>query len=308
VGVKQNAGDRLAAVVDARAESLVRRAQAQATAVSDDDVEGASALLGTGEEVSSWPLRAVLDPAPAGAEPPGLDDATVPGATGVAREPALRAAAEGYRVRHGMPHLVGSAQRGRRDEAGRRPRVRWGVSRRLAGGAVVTVLLLAGAVVLRTEGLRAGEPVALGTPAPDGSVGTASAAGLVVVDVTGQVRSPGVVRLAAGSRVLDALAAAGGSTPAADLAAINLARPLVDGEQVVVPTSGQSAGGPSAATDGLLDLNAASVAELDQLPGVGPVLAGRIVEHRPFRSVDELDEVPGVGPALLDRLRPKVRV
>ncbi len=146
---------------------------------------------------------------------------------------------------------------------------------------------------------------ATGAAAP-GPEGTAAAE--VVVHVVGQVRRPGVVHLPAGSRVTDALDAAGGATAEADLAAVNLARVLADGEQVVVPgprtveVSGSDA----------LDLNSADVAALDALPGIGPVLAARIVAwrtaHGQFSSVDELAEVSGIGPALLDGVRDLVRV
>jgi competence protein ComEA len=143
------------------------------------------------------------------------------------------------------------------------------------------------------------------------------------VHVVGEVAQPGVVELPSGSRVTDALAAVGGASPSADLAGVNLARVLVDGEQVAVLAVGQApvaapdassdsatgGGGPAAA---LLDLNSADEGDLDELPGIGPVLAGRIVEwreqHGRFRSVDELAEVEGIGPALLERLTPTVRV
>jgi competence protein ComEA len=131
-----------------------------------------------------------------------------------------------------------------------------------------------------------------------------------VVHVVGAVAAPGVVRLPFGARVVDALSAAGGAAPDADLARVNLARVLVDGEQIQVPRPGDPA--PEAPTagaapgDGTLDLNTASLAQLDGLPGVGPVLAQRIVDRRPFASVDELDEVSGIGQALLERLRPLV--
>jgi competence protein ComEA len=211
----------------------------------------------------------------------------------------------------------------------RRPRearrVRWSVSWRAAGAAALAVSLVVGAVVLRSVALTPGAAAELPDPAPLGTAGPGAADGagsgptvsagpaLVVVHVVGAVAAPGVVRLPAGSRVVDALAAAGGGTHDADLARLNLARVLVDGEQVVVPRPGDAdpapaTRSPGGAAAGLVDLNTASPAQLDELPGVGPVLAQRIVDRRPFTSVDELDEVSGVGPTLLERLRPLVRV
>jgi competence protein ComEA len=113
-----------------------------------------------------------------------------------------------------------------------------------------------------------------------------AAAGRVAVHVAGRVRHPGLVRLAAGSRVLDAVRAAGGSAPGADLDAVNLARKLVDGEQVMIPARGQAAtaappsGTSGAPAAGPLDLNTATAEQLDTLPGVGEVTAGRIVAYR----------------------------
>jgi competence protein ComEA len=139
-----------------------------------------------------------------------------------------------------------------------------------------------------------------------------------VVAVVGQVVSPGLVTLPSGSRVADAIAAAGGLLPEADPAAVNLAAVVADGEQVAVgppavPPGGAPAGGTgAAATGGLVDLNTAGVAELDALPGIGPVLAQRIVDHRgrqgPFRSVEELDDVPGIGPTTAAELAELVTV
>ncbi|MCC2308009.1 ComEA family DNA-binding protein [Cellulomonas chengniuliangii] len=144
----------------------------------------------------------------------------------------------------------------------------------------------------------------------------------VVVHVVGEVLAPGLVELPAGARVADALTAAGGATSAADLAAVNLARHLVDGEQVLVPLPGQEVPAPLGAAQGggggpgpasaLVDVNTADSAALDALPGIGPVLAERIVtwrqENGRFTSVDELGEVSGIGPTLLGRLRALVRV
>ncbi len=142
----------------------------------------------------------------------------------------------------------------------------------------------------------------------------------VVIHVAGKVRRPGVVRLPAGSRVIDAVEAAGGALPKARLATVNLARVLTDGEQVLVGMPGSQPLQGSAGTvtgsvppvDATVNLNSASVVELEALPGVGPVLAGRIVAYRdengPFLSVDQLIEVPGIGPAVLSGLAEQARV
>ncbi|PPK94156.1 competence protein ComEA [Kineococcus xinjiangensis] len=146
----------------------------------------------------------------------------------------------------------------------------------------------------------------------------------VVVHVVGRVARPGVVELPGGSRVAQALDAAGGAAPDADLGRLNLARVLVDGEQLHVPAPGEPAPGPPpggsaapgvpAAAGGpgqVLDLNTATVHDLDALPGVGPVLAERIVawrgEHGRFSQVEQLGEVEGIGPKLLAGLRDLVR-
>ncbi|GAA1718573.1 ComEA family DNA-binding protein [Fodinicola feengrottensis] len=141
----------------------------------------------------------------------------------------------------------------------------------------------------------------------------AASAAIVVVAVGGKVRRPGLVRLPAGSRVADAVAAAGGALPGVDLTSVNLARKLVDGEQVVVGEPMPAAPGqPAATAGGVINLNAATAAELDALPGVGPVLAQRIVDYRtqhgPFSSVEQLREVSGIGAAKFANLRARVTV
>jgi competence protein ComEA len=162
--------------------------------------------------------------------------------------------------------------------------------------------------------------------ASQGSSGSPTSAGVLLVHVVGQVRRPGVVRLPPGSRVLDAVQAAGGLLSSADLNHVNLARPVVDGEQILVPKPGESipagvlpgaAGGgdgtmTAGSLGGLIDLNSADAAALDSLPGVGPVLAQRILDwrtaHGRFTSVDELGEVTGIGDKLMAQIGPKVRV
>jgi competence protein ComEA len=130
----------------------------------------------------------------------------------------------------------------------------------------------------------------------------------LLVHVVGAVREPGLYRLREGSRVADAVERAGGATPKADLALVNLAAPVADGTQVLVPARSRSpAGGDGSAEAGPVHLNTATVEELDTLPGVGPVTAQKIVDFRQengaFASVDELDAVPGIGPARLEELR-----
>lgn len=138
---------------------------------------------------------------------------------------------------------------------------------------------------------------------------------VLVVHVVGEVRRPGLYRLRDGARIADAVHRAGGALRDADLAAVNLAAPLVDGIQVFVPsrvaagavgpTRGASTGG--AAAGALVSLSSATVEELDELPGVGPITAQKIVdyrtEHGPFASVDDLDAVPGIGPTRIEQLR-----
>jgi competence protein ComEA len=143
----------------------------------------------------------------------------------------------------------------------------------------------------------------------------------VVVHVVGAVRRPGLYRLGQGARIADAVARAGGASRKADLAGVNLAAPLADGEQVVVPVrgpaaaagSGAAGGGAAAAapsagaSTGPVHLSTATLEQLDSLPGVGPVTAQKILDYRDqhgaFTSVDELDAVPGIGPARLEQLR-----
>jgi competence protein ComEA len=173
------------------------------------------------------------------------------------------------------------------------------------------------------SGARAGTPSGpTGRGAPSGVPSPASAS--VVVHVAGAVMQPGLQTLAGHPRVADALAAAGGPSPDADLDRLNLAAPLADGQRLYVLRRGEgsepgvaggSGGGPigpSAPVGEPIDLNSATVAQLDALPGIGPATAQAIVAYRAqrgsFRSVDELLEVRGIGEARLEQLRPLVRV
>ena len=136
----------------------------------------------------------------------------------------------------------------------------------------------------------------------------------VVVHVAGRIQRPGVVVLPAGSRVVDAVEAAGGALPDTSLESVNLARLVSDGEQVRVglPPDPTVPGPAEGGVDVALDLNSADVDDLDALPGIGPVLARRIVDWRaengPFTDVGQLMEVAGIGPSVLDDLTGKVRV
>jgi competence protein ComEA len=204
------------------------------------------------------------------------------------------------------------------------PETRWDPgrygARSLWIAGLLAALLLAGWTWLdrpRVEPVDGAPAVSSEPPTPPvGEVAETSAT--VVVSVVGQVTSPGLVTLPTGSRVADAIAAAGGLLPDADPASVNLAAVVADGEQLavglpatVVPEGGYP-GSAGPGRGGLLDLNTAGVAELDALPGIGPVLAQRIVEYRsrqgPFRSVEELDDVPGIGPAIAAELADLVTV
>ncbi|MCF4121570.1 ComEA family DNA-binding protein [Antribacter sp. KLBMP9083] len=276
-----------------------------------------------------WPFAPVGEP----------DD---PAAELVDRLRARRSAAgvaAAYAAAHGHPGDL------RGEDGGRR----WALRGRTAVVAAVAVLLLgAGVAALALSGgigsvddvqglAPAGAADVAGADAgaglPDASSdetgpgaaggGETAPAGEVVVHVVGQVNRPGLVTLPEGARIADAVEAAGGPTATADLSGVNLAREVADGEQLRVPAAGEVVAAPDsggsgapaaggAAGDGIVDLNTADAALLDTLPGVGPVIAERIVtwrdENGPFTSVDELGEVDGIGPALLDKVRDSVRV
>lgn len=158
-----------------------------------------------------------------------------------------------------------------------------------------------------------------GEGSTDASASVSGGEGLYV-HVLGEVASPGLYVLDADARLVDALAAAGGTLDTADLQAVNLARPLSDGEQIIVPEVGAqppaggagAPGGTGGTGDGKIDLNSADQTALETLPRIGPALAQRILDWREengrFRSVDDLLAVPGIGDKLLAGLREKVRV
>jgi competence protein ComEA len=185
--------------------------------------------------------------------------------------------------------------------------------------AAALAIVLIGARYLRES--RPAEPAQGGRPVP---VRVSSAdGGWAVVQVAGEVRRPGVYRLRSSERVDDAVRMAGGATSRADLSGVNLAAKVEDGRQVIVPPRGQATASPAGAvgatagaagggaTAAPLNLNTATPEQLDQLDGVGPATARKIVayrqQHGGFRSVSELDQVPGIGPkrmaALKDHLR-----
>ena len=205
--------------------------------------------------------------------------------------------------------------RGARTDPGRRG------AAALIAAALIAAVVVAGAAWHGRPRPEPIGPVAVDAPpgAPTSSGGPSASAASLVVAVTGQVRRPGVVTVPAGSRVIDAVKAAGGSLPGADLAMLNLARKLADGELVSVgvpaPAGLAPAGAPAGAGAGgstVVDLNTATLADLDTLPGVGPVLAQRILdwrtEHGRFDSVDQLGDVSGIGESRLAQLRDLVRV
>jgi competence protein ComEA len=179
-------------------------------------------------------------------------------------------------------------------------------------GVCVALALLALVGQRLAQAGAASEPEAV--PAELEPVAAPPAHPVLVVHVVGEVRRPGLYRLRDGARIADAVRRAGGATRGADVAAVNLAAPLVDGIQILVPSreapgsagTGEPSSGGSA-TGGPVSLSSATVEELDELPGVGPITAQKIVdyraEHGPFASVDDLDAVPGIGPTRIEQLR-----
>ena len=196
--------------------------------------------------------------------------------------------------------------------------------RRVAGALLASLAVAAGIAWWRAgaSGSSAPPPPAprrvTSAPASFGRT-TTSRDTRLVVDVVGAVAKPGIVALHAGARIVDAIAAAGGATAAADVAQLNLAAPVSDGTRIAVPVTGAtipavSGGAPKTAPNssttiatGPVDLNTATAAQLDALPGIGPATAAAIVQDRdatgPFTSVDDLTRVRGIGPSKLAQLR-----
>lgn len=198
----------------------------------------------------------------------------------------------------------------------------------LTGLVVVMVITLAGAGLWYVRSLP--RPVDVGSSAigvsgftgisgADLSTGSdvSPSPSSIFVDVTGRVRHPGVYEFAAGERVIDALNRAGGPAKGADLVPINLAAPLVDGTQILIPKKGQLAAVGSSVSagssvGGLININTAGETELEEISGIGPSKAAAIIQYRtengPFASVDDLINVSGIGPATLETMRPQVTI
>jgi competence protein ComEA len=175
--------------------------------------------------------------------------------------------------------------------------------------AIVIVLLLGAALLLGARWLDRSQTASPRAAAPVRVRAGPAVRPKVVINVAGAVRRPGLYRLADGSRVADALERAGGPTRKAFLEGLNLAAPVVDGQQVLVPRklAGMPAAAAAVGATGPVSLSAATLEQLDTLPGVGPVTAQKILDYRaahgPFRSVEALDAVPGIGPATIEELR-----
>jgi competence protein ComEA len=206
----------------------------------------------------------------------------------------------------------------------------WPPGRVAAGALALVALVVAATFVLRpTSGSAPEVTLPRAGSAADPATTTTTAAPAVVAHAAGAVQAPGVYRLEPGARAGDLVAAAGGAAPDADVQRLNLAAPVADGEQLYVPRIGEVAapppagpagGGPSAGAgtgtggdrDGPVDLNTATAAELEELPGVGPAIAEAILDERErrgrFDTVEDLLDVRGIGDARLEQLRDLVTV
>ncbi|MGW3816653.1 helix-hairpin-helix domain-containing protein [Streptomyces sp. NPDC005046] len=339
-----------AAALRLRAEALFTE-RAQGRRESGNAPPGADRDVGAGPRANTGVCTGVLTDVRRPGNRPGGADGRDSGPDGGGPLWADRSRTDGSATAS-APDLEAGAWRDRAGLAVRERLPLWlqsrcGLERRSVGA--LTVLLIVAAVFAvqhfwagRTQPVRAPEVVRAAAPyggkggareqpgaASGSSTGASSPAGAagsaIVVDVGGKVRAPGLQRLSAGSRVEDALRAAGGVRPGTDTDGLNRARLLVDGEQIVVgaPASpaGAGAGGPGpvgaggsvagAAPSVPITLNTATVDQLDSLPGVGPVLARHIIDYRTthggYRSVDELREVKGIGDRRFADLRALVQ-
>ncbi len=181
--------------------------------------------------------------------------------------------------------------------------------------AVAVALLLVGARAIRADGgSGAAEAGVAAASGGGGGFNVESGGGDIVVDVAGAVRRPGVYRMPAGARVVDAVKRAGGAATGAVLEAINRAARLSDGQQVVVPSAeaaAAAAAGGEAVASGPIGLGGATVEQLETIDGIGPVTAEKIVEYRDqhggLASVEQLDDVSGIGPATMESLRARLQ-
>lgn len=188
----------------------------------------------------------------------------------------------------------------------------------LLGLAAILVVTLGGAGLWYARSLpRPVEVRAASASARPAATASASAAPTLIVDVSGAVRRPGVYEFREGDRVIDAIRAAGGASGKAALDALNLAAPLTDGIQILVPqemppAAPGTSSAPGTTTTTLVNLNSSTAAELETLPGIGEVIAQRIIDYRtqngPFTTVDDLLEVSGIGDAILGDVRDLVTV
>jgi competence protein ComEA len=188
----------------------------------------------------------------------------------------------------------------------------------IAGLIIVLVAVLGGAGLWYARSLP--KPVTIAEVGPGAAAQESSSpspAVVLIVDVAGAVHEPGVYEFTEGDRVIDAIERAGGPMPKADLSLLNLAAPLTDGTQILVPKAGPPGavvpgGGVPGSASGLININSASATELETLSGIGEVLAATIVEYReqngPFASVEDLMDVSGIGPATLDEIRDQVTI
>lgn len=235
---------------------------------------------------------------------------------------------DGVKTSH-TPDWIAESLPRRRTAAG--AQIWWGISSKTAIRAAVLVAILTLGILATLEWMPAAPAVqvperffeehALESASTAGDTaseqterggGAADAVETIFVHVAGEVKTPGLIELALGARVAQAVADAGGATSSADLSAVNLAQVVSDGEQIYLPAIGEQApeaANHSEATDdgSPINLNTATASELQDLPGIGPVMAERIIANRtevgPFTSVDDLQRVSGVGPAIIGNIR-----